>query len=196
MGQRRRWLSEVSLNTVLTNLCCFVTLLCISKIQALTNCRAFFLHPARLFGFVARKQGSTTDNVSHLFAELDPDQPASAITSFVSKMMKRWNSPQRPNGSGHFEIFPRHWCLLSPGLDDVLFFLFPLGLSLFPFSRFFFLSAFLICLDLGLFFGRVSIWRIWCGSRVELVYVWCGAANVTNMEAIEGRKFYSQGYLC
>ncbi|XP_070711996.1 tensin-1 [Pempheris klunzingeri] len=43
----------------------------------------------RLFGFVARKQGSTTDNVSHLFAELDPDQPASAITSFVSKMMKR-----------------------------------------------------------------------------------------------------------
>uniref|UniRef100_A0A8C4IWR8 Tensin n=1 Tax=Dicentrarchus labrax TaxID=13489 RepID=A0A8C4IWR8_DICLA len=43
----------------------------------------------KLFGFVARKQGSTTDNVSHLFAELDPDQPASAIASFVSKMMKR-----------------------------------------------------------------------------------------------------------
>ncbi|XP_024918074.1 tensin isoform X3 [Cynoglossus semilaevis] len=43
----------------------------------------------RLFGFVARKQGSTTDNVSHLFAELDVDQPASAIVSFVSKMMKR-----------------------------------------------------------------------------------------------------------
>ncbi|XP_029941597.1 tensin-1-like [Salarias fasciatus] len=43
----------------------------------------------RLYGFVARKQGSTTDNVSHLFAELDPDQPASAIVSFVSKVMKR-----------------------------------------------------------------------------------------------------------
>ncbi|XP_046886372.1 tensin-like isoform X4 [Hypomesus transpacificus] len=43
----------------------------------------------KLFGFVARKQGSTTDNVSHLFAELDPDQPASAIVSFVSKVMKR-----------------------------------------------------------------------------------------------------------
>ncbi|CAB1415413.1 unnamed protein product [Pleuronectes platessa] len=43
----------------------------------------------RLFGFVARKQGSTTDNVSHLFAELDPGQPACAIVSFVSKMMKR-----------------------------------------------------------------------------------------------------------
>ncbi|XP_041662259.1 tensin-1 isoform X3 [Cheilinus undulatus] len=43
--------------------------------------------PAKLFGFVARKQGSTTDNVSHLFAEMDPDQPASAIVSFVSKMI-------------------------------------------------------------------------------------------------------------
>uniref|UniRef100_A0A3B3C464 SH2 domain-containing protein n=1 Tax=Oryzias melastigma TaxID=30732 RepID=A0A3B3C464_ORYME len=43
----------------------------------------------KLFGFVARKQGSTTDNASHLFAELDPDQPASAIVSFVSKTMNR-----------------------------------------------------------------------------------------------------------
>ncbi|XP_054651857.1 tensin-1 isoform X3 [Dunckerocampus dactyliophorus] len=43
----------------------------------------------RLFGFVARKQGSTTDNVSHLFAEPDADQPASAIVSFIGKMMRR-----------------------------------------------------------------------------------------------------------
>ncbi|XP_034077304.1 tensin-1 isoform X14 [Gymnodraco acuticeps] len=42
---------------------------------------------AKLFGFVARKQGSTTDNVSHLFAEMDPDQPANAIVNFVSKMI-------------------------------------------------------------------------------------------------------------
>lgn len=49
----------------------------------------YFNSSARLFGFVARKQGSTTDNVSHLFAELDPDQPATAITGFVSKVMKR-----------------------------------------------------------------------------------------------------------
>ncbi|KAM9447790.1 tensin-1-like isoform 3-T3 [Salvelinus alpinus] len=41
---------------------------------------------AKFFGFVARKQGSTTDNVSHLFAEMDPDQPASAIVNFVSKV--------------------------------------------------------------------------------------------------------------
>ncbi|XP_075789113.1 tensin-1 isoform X4 [Pelodiscus sinensis] len=43
--------------------------------------------PAKLFGFVARKQGSTTDNVCHLFAELDPDQPATAIVNFVSRVM-------------------------------------------------------------------------------------------------------------
>ncbi|XP_060543862.1 tensin-1 isoform X5 [Pantherophis guttatus] len=42
---------------------------------------------AKLFGFVARKQGSTTDNVCHLFAELDPDQPAAAIVNFVSRVM-------------------------------------------------------------------------------------------------------------
>ncbi|CAM4614585.1 unnamed protein product [Lepidochelys olivacea] len=43
--------------------------------------------PAKLFGFVARKQGSTTDNICHLFAELDPDQPATAIVNFVSRVM-------------------------------------------------------------------------------------------------------------
>ncbi|XP_036396908.1 tensin-like isoform X3 [Megalops cyprinoides] len=42
---------------------------------------------ARFFGFVARKQGSTTDNVSHIFAEMDADQPATAIVNFVSKVM-------------------------------------------------------------------------------------------------------------
>ncbi|XP_077435245.1 tensin 1b isoform X11 [Vanacampus margaritifer] len=43
--------------------------------------------PTKLFGFVARKQGSTTDNVSHLFAEMDPEQPASAIVNFVTRMV-------------------------------------------------------------------------------------------------------------
>uniref|UniRef100_A0A663MI32 Tensin 3 n=1 Tax=Athene cunicularia TaxID=194338 RepID=A0A663MI32_ATHCN len=41
----------------------------------------------KVFGFVARKQGSATDNVCHLFAEHDPEQPASAIVNFVSKVM-------------------------------------------------------------------------------------------------------------
>ncbi|XP_052455237.1 tensin-1-like isoform X1 [Carassius gibelio] len=42
---------------------------------------------AKLFGLVARKQGSTTDNVSHLFAELEPTQPASTIVHSVCKFM-------------------------------------------------------------------------------------------------------------
>ncbi|GCC22570.1 tensin-3-like isoform X2 [Chiloscyllium punctatum] len=42
---------------------------------------------AKIFGFVARKQGSGSDNVCHLFAEHDPEQPASAIVNFVSKVM-------------------------------------------------------------------------------------------------------------
>ncbi|XP_042581661.1 tensin isoform X2 [Cyprinus carpio] len=48
---------------------------------------------AKLFGFVARKQGSTTDNVTHLFAELEPDQPASTIVHFVSKVMLNTQKP-------------------------------------------------------------------------------------------------------
>lgn len=42
---------------------------------------------SRIFGFVARKTGTSTDNVCHLFAEHDPEQPASAIVNFVSKVM-------------------------------------------------------------------------------------------------------------
>ncbi|KAK2174541.1 hypothetical protein NP493_795g01016 [Ridgeia piscesae] len=40
-----------------------------------------------IFGFVARKSGSSTDNACHIFAELDPDQPASAIVNFVAKVL-------------------------------------------------------------------------------------------------------------
>ncbi|XP_067308400.1 tensin-3-like isoform X2 [Pseudorasbora parva] len=42
---------------------------------------------AKIFGFVARKSGSGMENVCHLFAEHDPEQPASAIVNFVSKVM-------------------------------------------------------------------------------------------------------------
>ncbi|XP_035804963.2 tensin-3 isoform X2 [Amphiprion ocellaris] len=42
---------------------------------------------AKIFGFVARKSQSDTENVCHLFAEHDPEQPASAIVNFVSKVM-------------------------------------------------------------------------------------------------------------
>ncbi|XP_074836140.1 tensin-2 isoform X3 [Carettochelys insculpta] len=42
---------------------------------------------SKLFGFVAKKQGSPCENVCHLFAELDPEQPASAIVNFITKVM-------------------------------------------------------------------------------------------------------------
>ncbi|KAM3935061.1 tensin-2 isoform 2-T2 [Leptodactylus fuscus] len=42
---------------------------------------------SKVFGFVARKAGSAAENVCHLFAELDPEQPASAIVNFITKVM-------------------------------------------------------------------------------------------------------------
>uniref|UniRef100_A0A3P8ZCU5 Tensin 3 n=1 Tax=Esox lucius TaxID=8010 RepID=A0A3P8ZCU5_ESOLU len=42
---------------------------------------------AKIFGFVARKSMSGAENVCHVFAEHDPEQPASAIVNFVSKVM-------------------------------------------------------------------------------------------------------------
>nr|XP_019962539.1 PREDICTED: tensin-3 [Paralichthys olivaceus] len=42
---------------------------------------------AKIFGFVARKTGTSMDNICHLFAEHDPEQPASAIVNFVSRVM-------------------------------------------------------------------------------------------------------------
>ncbi|KAJ6654744.1 hypothetical protein lerEdw1_006607 [Lerista edwardsae] len=42
---------------------------------------------SKIFGFVAKKQGSPCENVCHLFAELDPEQPASAIVNFITKVM-------------------------------------------------------------------------------------------------------------
>lgn len=41
----------------------------------------------RMFGFVARRTGTATQNVCHLFAEIDPEQPAVAIVNFINKVM-------------------------------------------------------------------------------------------------------------
>ncbi|KAL1496975.1 hypothetical protein ABEB36_008015 [Hypothenemus hampei] len=42
----------------------------------------------RIFGFVARKPNvSNPDNQCHVFAELDPDQPAIAIVNFINKVL-------------------------------------------------------------------------------------------------------------
>lgn len=40
----------------------------------------------RMFGFVARRS-SELGNVCHLFAELDSEQPATAIVNFINKVM-------------------------------------------------------------------------------------------------------------
>ncbi|XP_068170656.1 tensin-2-like isoform X2 [Antennarius striatus] len=42
---------------------------------------------SKMFGFVARRTGSATENVCHLFAEMDPEQPAVAIINFINKVM-------------------------------------------------------------------------------------------------------------
>ncbi|XP_055347489.1 LOW QUALITY PROTEIN: tensin-1-like [Paramacrobiotus metropolitanus] len=51
------------------------------------------LSSARCFGFVNRKQGSRNQNECHVFAELDPEQPAAAVVSFVNKVMMTASAP-------------------------------------------------------------------------------------------------------
>lgn len=41
----------------------------------------------KIFGFVAKKPGSPWENVCQLFVELDPDQPSSAIVTFITKVL-------------------------------------------------------------------------------------------------------------
>ncbi|KAL0977831.1 hypothetical protein UPYG_G00161850 [Umbra pygmaea] len=42
---------------------------------------------SKVFGFVARRTGSASENVCHVFAEMDPEQPAVAIVNFINKVM-------------------------------------------------------------------------------------------------------------
>lgn len=53
--------------------------------MVLNNCNLNF--DSRCFGFIARKQASKTDNQCHIFAELEAEQPATAIVNFVTKVM-------------------------------------------------------------------------------------------------------------
>ncbi|KAH3752498.1 hypothetical protein DPMN_187116 [Dreissena polymorpha] len=41
----------------------------------------------RVFGLVARKQGSLSDNTCHLFCELDHTHPAGAIVNFLTNVI-------------------------------------------------------------------------------------------------------------
>ena len=49
----------------------------------------------RIFGYVAKKPTSKTQNQCHVFAEHDPDQPARAIVNFVNKVMLNGNNGGR-----------------------------------------------------------------------------------------------------
>lgn len=138
-------------------------------------CFDFFFFFFRLFGFVARKQGSTTDNASHLFAELDPDQPASAIVSFVSKTLNRWKSLQRwrfgnPRWLGCQFLFFGTW--LCPGF-------------FFSFSWLVSPSVFPLCLAWFVFFGvwRLRVW-IQTGAR--------GCVTWRTQEAIAGVYWHKE----
>lgn len=67
-----------------------MTLLSLPHIHYLVSyILSLFPNPSslRVFGFVAKKPGSLAENVCHLFAELDPEQPASAIVNFINKVM-------------------------------------------------------------------------------------------------------------
>ncbi|KAI6171586.1 Tensin-4 [Aphelenchoides bicaudatus] len=46
-----------------------------------------YIRQAPMFGFVARKSPSSPDNSCHIFAELDPEQPASAVVRFITNVM-------------------------------------------------------------------------------------------------------------
>uniref|UniRef100_A0A7E4VYW3 SH2 domain-containing protein n=1 Tax=Panagrellus redivivus TaxID=6233 RepID=A0A7E4VYW3_PANRE len=54
-----------------------------------------YVRQARIFGFVARKISSRADNACHVFAELDPEQPASAVVNFITKVMMGQNQTNR-----------------------------------------------------------------------------------------------------
>lgn len=44
--------------------------------------------PTRIFGFVAKSQTETQENVCHLFAEYDAIQPASQVIDLVTALLQ------------------------------------------------------------------------------------------------------------
>ena len=53
----------------------------------MTGSMTDFVKTARMFAFVARKPGVFADNACHVFAELEQEQPASAVVNFITKVM-------------------------------------------------------------------------------------------------------------
>lgn len=130
---------------------------------------------------MARKQGSTTDNVSHLFAELDPDQPASDIIRFVTKVMlntqKPWVAVQQPSWVLHTSLnflAKEDLVILILFFQSGLFFLHTVLLSFHWITLGVGLLLFLLCEDLKtmLFFEWRSCWKAdYECARVKVVSV-------------------------
>ena len=60
-----------------------------------------YVRQAPIFGFVARKFASGMENACHVFAELDPEQPASAVVRFITNVMM-------PQAQSRSIIMPPH----------------------------------------------------------------------------------------
>ena len=71
---------------------CSFMCLCVFSMHTADASTCVCVCVCRLFGFVARKSASASDNACHLFAELDASQPATAIVSYVDKLLARQQS--------------------------------------------------------------------------------------------------------
>ncbi|KAB0398622.1 hypothetical protein E2I00_013868, partial [Balaenoptera physalus] len=82
-----------------------------------------YCKPSRIFGFVAKSQTESQENVCHLFAEYDTVQPASQVISLVGVLLQ---DPERMHPSGLAQDAPstlskRPLTILmdqSPGLEE------------------------------------------------------------------------------
>jgi hypothetical protein len=54
-----------------------------------------FFYYSRIFAFVAKRSTSSADNQCHIFCELEPSQPATAIVSFANKVLLTSNQQQQ-----------------------------------------------------------------------------------------------------
>ena len=46
----------------------------------------------RIFGFIARKNMNSSENCCHIFSEIDPAQPSTAIVNFVNRVLNNCNA--------------------------------------------------------------------------------------------------------
>lgn len=180
MGQRRRRLSKVSLNAFKLLCCCLIKKK--MRVNRFSSLSSGFSDSSR-----GNKEAQQTmlATCSPSWTRISPPPPSPASSP------KWWSgeTPPTPEWQRPF------WNLASffartrrcPSFCVSCRFV---SVSLLSF----FLSALLVCL---FWRGRSLYLKDFeCRSRVELEDVRCGAVNVTNMEAVEGRKFTHRVRLC